>query len=78
MTQPEATKVVLYPVEKKHLDGLRTVATRLLVTGDPMSPEEMRNAATIIMQAVRHAEALEAFRRPGTGELYVHVTPKEE
>ena len=66
---------ILYCVEPRHLVDLRAVAARLY-TENRMTADEMRDAAQVIMGAVRFAEALDALRKPG--ELYVHVTPRDE
>lgn len=67
--------VTLYCVERRHLDDLRAVSSRL-ASGAFMDAVSRKEAAMAIMSAVRFAEVLDALRGPG--ELEVHVCPKGE
>lgn len=68
------TEVALFCMERRHIDDLNRVAGQL-ASGVFMDEIARKEAALTIMQAVRFAEVLEAFRRPG-GEPMVHLYPR--
>jgi hypothetical protein len=72
VTSCKCNKPALAAIEFEHLDILRTLATRLY-TETRLNGDEMRDAAYALMNVIRHAEVLDAMRKPG--EPTVHVCP---
>lgn len=68
-------EVVLFCMERRHIDDLRAVSDQL-ASGVFMDEITRKEAALIIMSAVRFAEVLEAFRRPGGEPKVVCALPR--